>query len=234
MREALDKTVLQRVYDRVSRRYDLQHGLLTANTDQRGRLIIAQKTVRCGDHVLDSGAGTGSTGLLAAERVGPEGKVVLFDLSNGMLEVAREKARATGLESRLELCVGDIHQLPFEEETFDAALSTYSMCPLYDPRKAALEMYRVLKPGGKAGFAHSAEPRNKVIRWLADRVEDVVWRLPSISLGCRSVDVLSSLKQAGARTAFTQWIGVPLWPFFVFVVEKPKSGKMDEVQGFSR
>lgn len=112
--------------------------------------------------------------------------------------------------------------LPFEDNSFDVVLSTYSLCPLYAPAAAADELYRVTRPGGRVGAAHSCEPESRWVRWLADRVEDFVWHIPSISLGCRSVSVLPELERRGCRVVFKKRIGVPLWPFFVFVVQKPE------------
>jgi len=222
MREALDKEHLRTVYDRTARRYDLQHTFFTARSDQRGRRMVVERAVRPGDRVLDSGAGTGSTALLAAEKVGPGGHVVLFDLSDGMLDVAKAKAEAAGLLDRVEFHTGDMLHLPFDDNSFDAVLSTYSICPLYDPARGALELYRVVRPGGRVGVAHSTHPPKGVVRWLAEQVEGVVWRFPALSLGCRSVSVLPALEQAGGKVVFHRMIGVPLWPFVVFVVEKPE------------
>jgi ubiquinone/menaquinone biosynthesis C-methylase UbiE len=221
MREGLDKQKLMAVYDRIARRYDFLHAFLSARTDQRGRKMVVEKTVGPGDKVLDCGAGTGSTALLAARKVGPGGKVTLFDMSDGMLTIARERAAAAGVRDRLEFRSGDMLNLPFENNYFDAVLSTYSMCPLYNPAKGALELYRIVKPGGRIGIAHSTDPERPLVKWLGDKVESLAWHFPSISMGCRSVSVLPVLEQAGGRIAFKKHIGVPLWPFIVFVVEKP-------------
>jgi len=56
-------------------------------------------------------------------------------------------------------------------------LSTYSLCPVADPAASALELYRVTRPGGMIGIAHSTEPSNPLVRWLADKVENIAWRL---------------------------------------------------------
>jgi len=223
VRQALSIDSLTGIYARLARRYDWQHRLITGAADQHGRRILVESTVRQGDRVLDCGAGTGITGLLAAHRVGASGRVTLFDLSNDMLAVAREKAVREGLLERLAFGTGDMVHLPFAEGSFDVVLSTYSLCPLYDPQEGALELFRVARSGGRIGCAHSAEPTNAVVRWLADRVEDVAWRFPSLSMGCRAVDVLPALERAGGRVLSVQHIGVPLWPFVVFVVEKPSS-----------
>lgn len=221
MREALDKEKLKAVYDRVARRYDSQHSFLSAKSDQRGRTILVDKTVSPGDKVLDCGAGTGSTALLATRKIGKSGKVVLLDMSEGMLTVARDRVAQAGFSDGVEFAIGDMLNLPHEDSSFDAALSTYSMCPLHDPAKGAMELFRVVRPGGRIGVAHSTDPETALAKWLADKVESVVWLIPSISLGCRSVSVLPTLEQIGCRTIFKKHIGIPLWPFLVFVVEKP-------------
>lgn len=221
MRQALGIDTLDALYGRLAQRYDWEHRLLTFASDQRGRRMLVERTVREGDRVLDAGAGTGSTALMAARKVGASGKVTLYDLSDEMLEVARDKAALAGLEERLDFYDGDLVDLPFPDGLFDVVLSTYSLCPLYDPAKGALELYRVLRPGGKLGCAHSADPQNPAVKWLADRVESLAWRLPLLSMGCRAVNVLPALLSAGARVSFIKRIGVPLWPFVVFVAEKP-------------
>lgn len=221
MRNALNIQKLKSVYDHVAKRYDFQHSIFTAGSDQRGRKLLVEKSVRFGDRVLDCGSGTGSTALLAAQKVGTTGKVELFDLSDGMLAVAEERAAEAGFQERVEFQTGDMLNLPYEDNSFDAVLSTYSICPLHDPAKGVLELYRVLKPGGHIGIAHSTEPERPLVKWLADKVEWLVWHIPSISLGCRPVSVLSTLKQAGGTVVFEKRIGIPLWPFVVFVLEKP-------------
>jgi len=221
MRSALNMEELKSIYGRLARRYDFQHALITARSDQRGRRLLVDKAVHEGDVVLDCGSGTGTTGIMAAKKAGANGKVTLFDLSDAMLAVARQKVIHEGLQARVTFQTGDTVHLPFADGTFDAVLSTYSLCPLYDPEKGALELYRVTKPGGRIGVAHSSEPRNPVVKWLADRVEDWAWHFPWLSMGCRSVSVLPALEHAGGRVIFSKHIGIPLWPFFVFVVEKP-------------
>lgn len=221
MRAALGTAKLRQVYGRIAKRYDIQHALITAGSDQRGRRILVEGAVKEGNNVLDSGAGTGSTGIMAARKVGPAGRVTLFDLNEEMLAVARQKVLRAGLQDRVVLQTGDMVRLPFGDDTFDVVLSTYSLCPLYDPVKGALELYRVTKRGGKVGVCHSTDPGNPVVKYLAGKVEDIAWRLPWLSMGCRSVDVLPALEDAGAKVLFSRRIGVPLWPFRVFVVEKP-------------
>ncbi len=210
------------MYDRVAGRYDAQHRWLTAGSDESGRRALVEHAVSSGDRVLDCGGGTGSTALLAARRGGERARVVILDASPGMLAVARGRAAAAGVTERIETLRGDLHRLPFRDGGFDVALSTYSLCPAVEPTAGALELYRVVRPGGLVGIAHSAEPERPWLRALADLVERVVWRFPSISLGCRSIEVLPALEDEGAEVVFRRRLGVPLWPFLVFVARKPR------------
>lgn len=221
MRQALERSALESTYNRVAGHYDLQHGLLTLRTDERGRKLVVRQGVRPGERVLDAGGGTGRSALLAAAAVGPAGHVTVFDLSEGMLEVARANAEQAGLAGRMAFQCGDILHLPFADGSFDALLSTYSLCPLYDPTAGVLELYRVVKPGGRLAAAHSVEPSNPLVRAIGSRVESLVWRFPRLSLGCRPVQTLPALIGAGAEVLFETRIGVPLWPFIVYVVRKP-------------
>lgn len=221
MRPGLDPTVLRAVYERAAHRYDSWHALATGHSDQRGRLLLVRRSVGRGDVVLDAGGGTGLTTVLAAKAVGPTGSVVVLDFSPEMLRRGEERVAAKGLRERVSFEIGDILHMPFPDGRFDVVLSTYSVCPLTDPAEGVEEMYRVLRPGGFLGIAHSSEPNGKLLRWFADRVEDLVWRWPQLSLGCRSVSVLPHLLRLGGEVVLERTIGIPLWPFQVFVVRKP-------------
>ena len=221
MRKALSPERLKDIYGHIAKRYDFQHALITFRADQKGRRILVENVVNEGDAVLDCGSGTGITGIMAAKKVGPRGKVTLFDLSEEMLSVAREKVVRGNLQERVDFRTGDMVHLPFNDNSFDVVLSTYSLCPLYDPVGGALELYRVTKPGGKLGIGHSTEPKNRIAKYLADRVEDIAWHFPLLSMGCRPVDVLPALENLGGKVLLSKYIGVFLWPFLVFVIEKP-------------
>lgn len=222
MRAALSEPALKRVYGKLAGHYDFQHGLITFGTDQRGRRMLIERAVAPGDNVLDCGCGTGSTGIMAARKVGPGGKVTFFDLSDDMLEVAKHKVADAHLDERVTFRSGDILALPWPDNSFDVVLSTYSLCPVYDPGEGARELFRVVKPGGKLGVAHSATPHNPLVRWIGDRIEDVAWRFPWLSMGCRAVEVLPALLEAGAVVSYRKQFGVPFYPFLVFVVQKPE------------
>lgn len=220
MRKALSIEKLKDTYKRVAKRYDFQHGLITFNSDQKGRRILVENSVKESDQVLDCGCGTGRTGLMAAKKVRQNGKITFFDLSEDMLSVAKEKADQENLKKRVTFQTGDMTHLPFPDNSFDVVLSTYSLCPLYDPVQGAIELYRVTKPGGKLAVGHSVEPKNRCVKFLADKIENVVWHFPWLSMGCRAVDVFPTLEKTGGKVLLSKRIGFPLWPFFVFIIKK--------------
>lgn len=221
MRSALDPGALKAVYDRAAGYYNWWHTLATVRSDQRGRAMLVRQCVRRGDRVLDAGGGTGLTTRLASAAAGSDGQIVLLDFSTGMLRRAVETGVADTPGATVHVVVGDITRLPFPEGSFDVVLSTYSVCPLADPVAGVEEMYRLVRPGGLLGVAHSWEPESGLAQWVGRGVENLVWRWPSVSLGCRSVSVLPVLERLGGRVVADRRIGIPLWPFRVFVVEKP-------------
>lgn len=228
MRRALDARVLRQIYDRLAPRYDVQHALITAGADGRGRRALVAAAIREGDRILDAGGGTGAAGLLALRQAGPQGSVVVLDQSPGMLAVANRRSRAAGLRQRVSMVIGDIQALPFQQAVFDVVLSTYSLCSIVAPSKAAEALYRLVRPGGRLGIAHSAQPRGRLTRWLAARVEALAWRWPGLSMGCRAVAVLPHLRSLGAVVELDRHLGVPLWPFHVIVVRKPEESNTSQ------
>ena len=126
-----------------------------------------------GWRVLDVGCGTGSSALPAARRVGPEGAVVGIDFAEEMVARAKAKAASAGL-SNVELQVADMTDLPFDEASFDAAVSVFNIFSVPDMTGQARHLGRFIKPGGKLALTtwgdHVFEPLNS-IWWEAVRAE---------------------------------------------------------------
>lgn len=112
-----------------------------------GDEIIRLINPKGADIVLDVAAGTGEPGLTIATML-KGGKVIITDLSEDMLEIARENARKRGI-SNIETRVCDVSELPFADNTFDAISCRFGFMFFPDMLLAATEMFRVLKPGGR-------------------------------------------------------------------------------------
>jgi ubiquinone/menaquinone biosynthesis C-methylase UbiE len=104
--------------------------------------------VRAGQKVLDVAAGNGNVALAAARRWCD---VVATDYVPALLDRARERAAAEGLEMNFR--EADVEALPFDDGSFDVVVSTFGVMFTPDQERAAAELVRVCKPGGKIGLA---------------------------------------------------------------------------------
>ena len=114
-----------------------------------GESLCEALDLDAGSRVLDVACGNGNAALAAARRWC---RVTGLDYVPALLRRAGERARAEGVE--LQLIEGDAENLPFEDATFDAAVSTYGIMFAPDQERAAREIVRVVKPGGKIGLAN--------------------------------------------------------------------------------
>lgn len=112
-----------------------------------GDEIIRLLNPKNDDVVLDVAAGTGEPGLTIASMLNG-GKVIITDLSDDMLEIARENATQRGIKN-IETRACDVSELPFTDNTFDAISCRFGFMFFPDMLLAAKEMVRVLKPGGR-------------------------------------------------------------------------------------
>jgi SAM-dependent methyltransferase len=103
-----------------------------------------------GERVLELACGAGDVGILAAEAVGPTGRVVCSDFAEPMVEVARE--RTAGLP-QVEVAVLDAEALDTGGERFDAVLCRFGYMLMSRPAVALENSFRVLDPGGRVALA---------------------------------------------------------------------------------
>lgn len=109
-----------------------------------------------GEHLLEVAAGPGDTGLLAARRLGPDGRLLSTDAIPGMVESARRRAQELGVEN-VEFLVADAAALPLPSAAFDAALCRFGVMLVPDCDRAARELCRVVRGGGRVAVAVWAE-----------------------------------------------------------------------------
>ena len=107
-----------------------------------------------GQRVLDVATGTGVAALLAADRVGPSGRVVGVDISLPMLQVAQPKT----LSQQIAWMAMDGQALALRGESFDAVTCQLGLMFFPDPQRGLAEFRRVLRPSGRVGLAVLSHP----------------------------------------------------------------------------
>lgn len=114
-----------------------------------GENLVEAADVRAGEKVLDVAAGSGTATLAAARRFA---HVTSTDQVPALLDTGRERSRAEGLPATFR--AADAQALPFADASFDVVLSTFGVMYALDPIRAAREMRRVLRPGGRIALAN--------------------------------------------------------------------------------
>lgn len=108
--------------------------------------------IQLGETVLDVGSGGGFDSFIAGQAVGPGGKVIGVDMTEAMLDKARNTAKEMGLE-QVEFRYGFVEEMPVPDGSVDVVISNgvINLCP--DKYKAFEEVFRTLKPGGRLYLA---------------------------------------------------------------------------------
>lgn len=179
------------------------------------KLLLDAARLQGGEAVLDVATGPGTVARLAAQRLGPKGRVVGADISRPMLDVARTKPPLTGA-APIEYVESPAAPLKVPDGAFDVVLCQQGMQFFPDRTAALREMRRALKPGGRLAIALwlpieqcpiyaalHASLRDAVPRELADLL------LAPFS-GGDSMDVARTIGGAGFRDVQTQTHRLPL------------------------
>lgn len=152
----------RRYWDRKSTTYDAEMGCWDR------RLFGDSRAWACGQaagEVLEVAIGTG----LNLPCYPAEVTLTGVDLSEGMLAIARDRARRLG--HPVTLRAGDAEALPFAEASFDTVLCTFGLCAIPDPAAAVGEMVRVLRPGGRLILVDHVASSSRIVRGLQRLVE---------------------------------------------------------------
>ncbi|NNM82052.1 MAG: bifunctional demethylmenaquinone methyltransferase/2-methoxy-6-polyprenyl-1,4-benzoquinol methylase UbiE [Burkholderiales bacterium] len=136
------------VFDSVAGNYDIMNDLMSGGLHRIWKhFTIEVSGVKRGSRVLDIAGGTADLSLRFAEKVGPEGRVLLTDINYEMLSRGRDRMLDGGHRVSAVQC--DAEKIPFASDYFDCVTVAFGLRNMTHKDIALKEMFRVLRPGGK-------------------------------------------------------------------------------------
>lgn len=162
------------MFDRIAPTYDRLNHTLSLNIDRIWRRrtvsIVAKLRPR---RILDMATGTGDLALMMARRI-PDARIRGVDLSEAMLDVARRKIAAQGLEDRVTLHTGDAEQPSVPAGSADVVTVAFGVRNFGDPARGLAELARALRPGGTIVVLEFSTPTaplfGRLYEWYSHRV----------------------------------------------------------------
>ncbi|MGB6976077.1 MAG: bifunctional demethylmenaquinone methyltransferase/2-methoxy-6-polyprenyl-1,4-benzoquinol methylase UbiE [Gammaproteobacteria bacterium] len=157
------------VFHSVAKNYDLMNDLMSLGIHRLWKhFAITISGVRPGQRVLDLASGTGDLALKLAKQVKQEGVVVLADINESMLNIARERLTNQGIVGNVEYVIADAERLPFSDNEFDIITIAFGLRNVTDKMVALNNLYRILKPGGQVLILEFSKPTLPALQPLYD------------------------------------------------------------------
>jgi demethylmenaquinone methyltransferase / 2-methoxy-6-polyprenyl-1,4-benzoquinol methylase len=158
---------IRNMFGAIAPRYDFLNRLLSLGIDRRWRKV-AVGMIRCpeGGRVLDVATGTGDVALEIASRSPASVKVTGIDFCREMVDLGRVKVADSPYAGRISLEVAPCEEIPFADDTFDAATIAFGIRNVVDRKQGLAEMHRVLKPGGIMVILEFSTPVTPLFRRL--------------------------------------------------------------------
>lgn len=151
------KKQVETMFDNISSNYDGLNRVISFGIDQSWRKkVIKIVTDSQAKSVIDIATGTGDLAIALAEK--NIKKVVGIDISNGMLDVGRQKIKTQNLSDKIEMVQADSENLPYDDNSFDAATVAFGVRNFENLDKGLSEIYRILKPGGVFVILETSNP----------------------------------------------------------------------------
>ncbi len=149
---------VEQMFDNIAPTYDKLNHRLSWDIDRGWRKkAIQQLAPHQPQTILDIATGTGDFAILAAKMLHPE-KLIGADISEGMMQIGREKVAQRGLDSVISFAKEDCLALSYSDGSFDAVTASFGIRNFADLDKGLREMCRVLKPGGHLSIVELTTP----------------------------------------------------------------------------
>lgn len=146
------------MFNNIAPTYDTLNHRLSWDIDKGWRKkAIAQLQPFSPRHILDIATGTGDFAILAARMLTPE-KLVGADISEGMMDIGRQKVKRARLEQIISFEKEDCLQLSYPENSFDAVTAAFGIRNFPNLDRGLKEIFRVLKPGGHLSIVELTSP----------------------------------------------------------------------------
>jgi demethylmenaquinone methyltransferase/2-methoxy-6-polyprenyl-1,4-benzoquinol methylase len=160
------KTQVADMFNNISKTYDFLNHFLSLGIDIIWRKKAINELKKDNpQQILDVATGTGDFAFEALKILNPK-KIVGVDISQGMLDIAQQKISKRGLGDKFSIKLGDSEKLPFEASEFDAVTVAYGVRNFENLEVGLADIYRVLKPGGKAVILEFSKPKKFPIKQL--------------------------------------------------------------------
>ncbi|MGQ9659391.1 MAG: bifunctional demethylmenaquinone methyltransferase/2-methoxy-6-polyprenyl-1,4-benzoquinol methylase UbiE [Thermochromatium sp.] len=157
------------VFDSVATRYDVMNDLMSFGIHRLWkRHTIELSGVRRGHWVLDLASGTGDLAYRFSGLVGPDGLVVMTDINATMLGEGRTRMLDRGRVGNVRYSLVNAEQIPFASDLFDCVTIGFGLRNVTHKQKVLEEMFRVLKPGGRALVLEFSHPTSKLLSKVYD------------------------------------------------------------------
>ncbi|MDB5286961.1 MAG: ubiE [Mucilaginibacter sp.] len=147
------------MFNNISKTYDFLNHFMSLGIDIIWRKIAINELKKLNPQlILDVATGTGDFAFEALSILKPK-KIIGVDISQGMLDIAKQKIAKRNLSDKFEVKLGDSEKLPFDADEFDAVTVAYGVRNFENLETGLADIYRVLKPCGKAVVLEFSKPK---------------------------------------------------------------------------